>query len=182
MGKSKKPSKGLKVFTDSTLKIFDPTFTQYGFEQHLIKLEEYFVKIIYRKDNQYVKISGSIYPTDYPYSYNVILGDGDSDDFWESDWNSIALWKIKNKINPELKPLEYDFPFGNSVSPSLKKANQELIKYAKEFLNGDLELFIKIRKEQNNEREPYKIHSPDENGNYKTTDEPKSVEQKKKYS
>ena len=31
-------------------------------------------------------------------------------------------------------------------------------------------------------REPYKIHSPDENGNYKTTDEPKSVEQKKKYS
>ena len=50
------------------------------------------------------------------------------------------------------------------------------------FLNGDLTLFHEIRKEQNKNRGPYKIHSPNENGNYITTDESKSVEQKKKYS
>ena len=45
-----------------------------------------------------------------------------------------------------------------------------------------MHLFYKIRKEQNKNREPYKIYSPDENGKYQTSFEPKSVEQNKKYS
>jgi hypothetical protein len=64
----------------------------------------------------------------------------------------------------------------------LENSNSELLEFGQTFLDGDLTLFHEIRKEQNKNRKPYKIHSPDKNGNYKTTYELKSVEQKKKYS
>jgi hypothetical protein len=57
-----------------------------------------------------------------------------------------------------------------------------LIKYGVSFLNGDLTLFLETRSDQNKNREPYKIHTPDKNGKYITTDEPTSADQKKKYS
>jgi hypothetical protein len=64
----------------------------------------------------------------------------------------------------------------------LANANTELEKYGETFLKSDLTLFYETRKNQNKDREPYKIHSPDITGNYRTTDEPKSAEQKRKYS
>ena len=182
MSKTEKPSKEHKLFAETVIEIFSPTFDQFGFKKHKTNVEKYSTTIIFRKENQYVTISGSTYPTDYPYCYNVILGDGDSEDFYEYDWNSVALWRMKAQIDPKSKSSEYEFPFDKAVKYSLENANQELKKYGLEFLNGDLKLFKEVRKEQNKGREPYKIHTPDKNGKYKTTNEPKSVEQKKKYS
>ena len=145
-------------------------------------MEKNFTTIIFRKDKQYIKISGSTYPTDYPYSYNVILGEGDSIDFFEWDWNAISLWQLKRKIDIRAKAKEYEFPFSSKVKVSVSNANKELLKYGDTFLQGDMTLFYETRSEQNNKKEPYKIHTADKDGNYKTTYDPISVAQKKKYS
>ncbi|MCD6556669.1 MAG: hypothetical protein J7K64_05685 [Bacteroidales bacterium] len=182
MVRKEKPSPEQILFAETALEIISPTVEKFGFERHRTEIEKHSTTIIYRKDKQYIKISSSTYPTEYPYCYNIILGVGDSEDFYEWDWNSIALWRIKNKIDPKTKSSEFDFPYEKSVKFSLENANTELKKYGLTFLNGDLELFIEVRKKQNENREPYKIHSPDKNGKYTTRNEQKSVEQKKKYS
>jgi hypothetical protein len=180
--RTEKPSPEQKIFSEKAMEIVIPTFEQFGFKKHRIEIEKHSSIIIYRKDNQYLKISSTTYPTDYPYYYNIILGEGNSEDVFEYDWNSIALWRFKNTIELKSKTSEYSFPTKKGVESSLKNANSELLKYGQTFLNGDLDLFHKIRKEQNQNREPYKIYSPDENGEYKTSFEPKSVEKRKKYS
>jgi len=180
--KTKKPSPEQTFFADCVLEIISPTVDQFGFKRHRTEIKTHFTTITFRNNKQYIKISGSTYPTDYPYSYNIVLGEGDSEDFFEYDWNSIALWRLKTKIDPTAKVKEYEFPFGDKVKFSISNANKELLKYADTFLRGDLTLFYETRSELNKGREPYKIHSPDKNGKYITTDEPTSVEQKKKYS
>ncbi len=180
--KAEKPSPEQILFSEKAMEIIIPTFEQFGFNKHRIEIGEYSSLIIYRKDNQYLKISSSTYPTDYPYFYDIIFGEGDSDDVVEYDWNSIVLLRFKEKIEPKSKVSDYEFPTEKNVEPSLENAKAELLKYGLSFLNGDLKLFHEIRKEINQNREPYKIYSPDENGKYQTSYEPKSVEQKKKYS
>jgi hypothetical protein len=180
--KTNKPSPEHILFADTVLEIITPTVDKFGFIRHRTEIEEHFTTIIFRKDKQYIKISGSTHPRDYPNYYNVVLGEGDSEDFNEWDWNSIALWRLKTKIDPKAKAKEFEFPYGDKVKYSIANANKELLKYADTFLRSDMTLFYETRSEQNKNREPYKIHSADKDGNYTTTDEPKSVEQKKKYS
>ena len=176
------PTKEEIDFAEATKRIFGSSLEQFDFKLHRGELEKWFTTIIYRKDKLYIKISGSTHPRDYPNSYNVVLGEGDSEDFFQWDWNSIALWRLKKEIKPTEKAQDYSFPRPDKYDYSLTNAKQELLQYATEFLNGDLALFYETRKKQNQEREPYKIHSPDDKGNYRTTDEATSVEQKKKYS
>lgn len=180
--KTKKPSPEHTLFADTVLEVICPTVELFGFTRHRTEIETFSTTIIFRKDKHYIKISGSTYPTDYPFYYNVVLGEGDSEDFLEWDWNSVALWRLKSKLDPAAKAKEYEFPFGDKVKFSVVNANEELLKYADTFLHGDLTLFYTTRSEQNKGRDPYKIHMPDKNGNYTSTVEPKSVEQKKKYS
>jgi hypothetical protein len=180
--RTEKPSPEQKLFSEKAMEIVIPTFEKFGFKKHRFEIGKHSSTIIYRKEKQYLKISSNTYPRDYPYHYNIVLGEGDSEDFLEWDWNSVALWRFKQEIEPKSKVSEYEFPYENGIEPSLKNANSELLKYGLTFLNGEMELFLKIRKEQNQNREPYKIHSPDKNGKYQTSFEPKSVEQKKKYS
>jgi len=99
--KTNKPSPEQTLFADNVLEIISPTVETFGFVRHKTEIEECFTTVIFRKDKQYIKISGSTYPTDYPYSYNVILGEGDSEDVYEWDWNSIALWRLKTKDRPK---------------------------------------------------------------------------------
>lgn len=171
-----------RLFSKVVLQIISPTVEQYGFVRHKKKAEKFFTEIIFRKNSQYIKISASTYPTDYPYFYNIILGDGDSDGFPEYDWNSIALWRLKRKLNPAVKAEQYAFPSAEEMQVSLTKANQELLKYANDFMTGDMTLFYETRSERNKLREPYKIHAPNKFGIYETADDPKSAGLKKKYS
>ena len=168
------------LFAENILKIFAPTVEAFGFIRHRVEIESHFTTIIFRKNKQYIKISSSTYPTDYPYCYNVILGEGDSEEFYEWDWNSTALWRLKVKTDPKAK--EYDFPHENKIKCSVENANKELQEYGDTFLNGSLTSFYEARSEQNKNREPYKIHLPGKNGYCRTIDDPISIEQKKKYS
>ena len=170
------------LFAENILEILSSNIESFGFERTKIEIEKYFTEIIYRKNKRYIKISGSTYPTDYPYCYNIIFGEGDSENFPETDWNSIALWKLKKSIEPNSKAKEYEFPFNEKVKFSIENANVELLKFGITFLNGEMEKFYDLRKEQNANREPYKIHSKDENGNYKTEYEKERMILKQKYS
>ncbi len=175
------PSVEQQQFADIALKVFGD-LSDKGFALVKNEVKQYSTTITFQKSTQYIRISSSTYPTDYPYSYNVILGDGDSEDFFEYDWNSIALWRLKQKLDPAAKAKEYSFPYGHKIMYSLKHSKDDLIVYGDTFLNGELTLFKQTRSEQNQNREPYKIHSHDKDGRYQTTYEPRTVEMKNKYS
>lgn len=180
--KTVEPSPEQTLFAETVADVFTPVVERFGFVRTNYEVEAYFTTVIFRKGKQYIKISGSTYPTDYPYSYNVMLGEGDSEDFIEWDWNSIPLWRLKVKVDLTAEAREYQFPYAEQVKFSVLNAGKELLQYADSYLHGDLTLFYETRSEQNKNREPYKISTRDDNGNCKTTYEPKSVAQKKKYS
>lgn len=179
---SENPSPEHQHFCESAINIFTPLLNEKGFSITKTEIKKYFTGLTFRRGTQYIEIRGSTFPTDYPYFYNIILGDGDSESFIEHDWNSIALWRLKAKIDPEAKAEEYAFPFENEVSLSLTHAKDELIKYGSTFLNGELTIFMETRKLQNQDREPYRISYVNENGDRQITYEEKSAQMKKKYS
>lgn len=94
-----KPSPEQTLFVDTALQIISPTVEQFGFVRHLVETKKYFSTIVFRRDKLYVKIQSTIFPTDYPYHYNVVLGEGDSENVFEWDWNSVALWRLKQSID-----------------------------------------------------------------------------------
>jgi len=179
---TEKPSPEQTLFVQTVLEIINPIVEKSGFKRQKTIVKTYSSSIVWRKDKQYIKVQSTNYPTDYPYYYNIVLGEGDSENFLEYDWNSIALWRLKKMIDPAAAAQEYEFPLVDEMKFSISNAKTELLQYADTFLNGDLTLFYKTRSEQNKDRTPYKIHTPDKKGNYITTDEPTSAEQKKKYS
>lgn len=80
--RTSKPSLEHILFADTVLEFICPTVEQFGFVRHRTAIETSFTHIIFRKNKQYIKISGLNYPTDYPYCYNIILGEGDSEVFF----------------------------------------------------------------------------------------------------
>jgi len=171
----------LKTFSKLSLALFKEPLGQHGFKRELKKTEDYFCQIIYGNGERYVKISANIHPRDYPPHFNIILGEGGRD-FFESDWNSIALWRLKNHILQAKSGREYHLENTEKISELLEHARDELLKFGLGFLTGDIELFRKVRSEQNRDRAPYQIYSPDKDGKYKATEEPLSAIMKYKYS
>ncbi len=176
------PSPEQQAFADEVIAVLSPTVKQYGFTLITKQVKEYSTKIVYAKGRQYIQVSSTSYPTDYPYYYNIIFGEGDSDNFRESDWNSVALWHIAQVVNPQSQITEYKFPVGDSIKYSVAQANKHLINYGETFFNGDLALFYEARKMINDRREPYKIYTPNKDGSYNVNIDTRSEQQKKKYS
>ena len=171
----------LKSFGKHSLVLFKEPLGRYGFKREFKKTDEYFSEILYANGERYVKITANIHPRDYPPHFNIILGEGGRD-FFESDWNSIALWRLKNLILQSDTASEYSFENADKIPELLEQARNELLEFGLGFLAGDLELFRKARSEQNKGRIPYKIYSPEENGKYTVRDEPVSIKMKEKYS
>ena len=179
--RTEKPSSEQKKFAEIVLKIISPEAERFKFKLHRKEITKYSTTIIWRKDNQYLKVNSTTYPPDGLY-YNIILGEGSSDDVSEYDWNSVAIWALAEIIDKKSKISSYDFPFDDNVESSIKNANKDLALYGETFLKGDLTIFYEARSKINKNRSPYKIHKLDENGNYIIEDEPISVRKKKKYS
>ncbi len=171
----------IKELGKLALAIFREALAPYGFKRESKKTEEYFCNIVFVNGERYVKISSNIHPRDYPPYFNVVLGEG-SREFVESDWNSIALWRLKNLMTNTDTGGEYNLETPDKLPELLEHAKAELLEFGTGFLTGDVELFRQARSEQNKGREPYKIHSPNKDGKYTVTDEPESVKMKEKYS
>ena len=181
------PSPERAAFAENVLLIIIPSVEKFGFKRTKAEIKTYSTTIVFRKEKQYIKISSTSYPTDYPYYYNIILGEGDSDDFVEYDWNSVSLFELAKVINPLTNVNSYNFPvgdpkFADTINLSIAKTNKDLLRYGSSFLNGDLSVFYHARKKVNESREPYKISKIGDNGTYHTAYDSKSAEQKKKYS
>jgi hypothetical protein len=171
----------IKDFGKNALSIFKEALTPYGFKRESKKTDQYFCDIVFANDDRYIKIEANIHPRDYPPYFNIVLGEGPRD-FIESDWNSIALWRLKNMITNTDSGSEYSLEDVKDLPGLLDKSKNEMLKYGEKFLSGDTEIFHQARKAQNKDREPYKVYSPDENGNYSVSNEPESVKIKKKYT
>ena len=179
--KHKKADTNLIRFVETASLIFDDFLKQFGFKSDIKEVKDFFCTMIYKKNDLYIKINANIHPKDYPYYYNVILGQGNTD--WpDTDWNSIALWLIKKEISPDLKAKEFSLTDFDKIDYSLKNAKSELEKYGDSFLKGDLTIFKKVRQEINQQREPYKIHHKDKTGRFKTIIDSVSQKLKDKFS
>ncbi|HET6422646.1 MAG TPA: hypothetical protein VFG20_03120 [Planctomycetaceae bacterium] len=166
----------LRDFGNLALAIFKEPLRQYGFKRESKKTEKYFCNVVFVNGERYVRITANVHPRDYPPYFNVILGEGPRD-FFESDWNSIALWRLKNLKTFTDTGRPYSHVNKENLPELLEHARDELLEFGEDFLSGDVALFHRARSEMNTGREPYKILS---NGTW--TFEPKSVELKEKNS
>lgn len=161
-----KPSEKHILFSNLALEIIGNPLEQNGFNFYRKKVETYFTTIIWTKGKQYVKLSASDFPTDYPYTFDIILGEGNCDDFFESEWDSISISKIQRLTEPSKKYNGYDFQKKREFKAVLEKAKNELIEFGNGFLNGELESFYEARTLTNRKNKPKKIIKKDKNGKF----------------
>jgi hypothetical protein len=173
----------LKVFNKTVGLTFDKPLADNGFKLKRKKTEKLYCERLYINGDRYVKISGNVHPMDFPPHYSIVLGQG-SYEWPDCDWNSVALCRIKKTVDPKEKVKEYSLEQldEDKLGHSLSHSKNELLNYGQGFLSGDIELFEKVRREQNKDREPYKIYKPTENGGRGTLIDEESKALKKKYS
>lgn len=109
------PSPEQVLFADTVLEVMSPLIERFGFVRQRTEIDTHLSTIVFRKDQQYIKIDGSTHPRDYPYFYNILLGEGDSEELLEWDWNSIPLRLFKNRLDPSANAMEYEFALGNEL-------------------------------------------------------------------
>lgn len=171
----------LNEFGRLVLLKFRHPLSKFGYKRELKKVTDFSCNIIYGNGEKYIKIVANINPRDYPPYFNIVLGEGGRN-FFESDWNSIALWRMKRWIKNDPKASEYSLKEPIDLDNLLKTALDDLQTYGISFLSGDMNTFYQVRTDQNKDREPYKIYKPDEVGKYVMHDDPMSLKLKKKYS
>ena len=174
--------KQLKDFGKLALATFKEPLAKHGFTLESVKTEQYSCGIVFVNAERYVKITADSDPRNPPPYFNIILGEGGRD-FFESDWNSIALWRLKKFMLQSETGSEYGLGSPESTPELIEQSFAELLEFGSGFLNGDLEAFRQTRSMQNKDRTPYQIYAPDKNGKYTVvSDEPESAKMKEKYS
>lgn len=159
-----KPSRKHISFSNLALEIIGNELAKKGFDFYRKKVETYFTTIIWTKKKQYVKLSASDFPTDYPHTFDIILGEGNCDDFFETEWDSISVSEIQRLSEPNENYNGYDFSRKSEFRENLEKAKTDFLEFGNGFLNGNLELFYKARTLTNGENKPEKIVKKDKNG------------------
>lgn len=91
------PTKNHRQFVKQAKTVIGETVLSYGFKLHREEYEKWFSTIIYRREEHYIKIAVNTHFRNQPSVYNIVLGEGDSENFMEWDWNSIALWRLKKR-------------------------------------------------------------------------------------
>ncbi len=176
-----------KTFKKTIINEFDGYLQAVGFKKIRHQANDDGFTIIYRCGERYISFSASLHPRDYPFFFSISLGEG-SNDFPKSDWNAIPIFliiKSESLIDfekcKEMFSIEYKIS-QDEITQKIKASRELLEKYGKAFLSNDLDEFRKLRAEQNKDREPYKIYSPQKDGKYKMEYEKQSNELKEKYS
>lgn len=176
-----------KIFREATERQFDVLLARFGFKRSKSEHEEFSFSVSYRKDARYVNIGATLHPHDYPFYLWLKFGEG-SDEFPESDWNAIPLWRIVQHLSPETYAKEkdlYDISMGltdANADEKVRSIRDSCEAFGLSFLEGDLALFKELRATQNNEREPYKIYTPQKGGGYATSYDKESSSLKERYS
>jgi hypothetical protein len=176
-----------KAFKKAIMDEFDGYLKTVGFQKIRHHADKLGFSIIYRCGESYITFDGRLHPRDCPFIYSISFGEG-SNDFPESDWNAIPIFLIIKSESltdfekcKEIFSIEYKIS-RDEITQKIKASRELLEKYGKPFLSNDLDKFRKLRAEQNKDRGPYKIYSPQEDGKYKMEYEKQSNELKEKYS
>jgi len=130
----------------------------------------------YRNGGRYVRISASDWWRDEEAHCQALVGEG-PDSWPDTDWNSVGLRSLAGR------PGWYALSAFTSeaIAAVLGVIRRDLERHAADFLAGDTGGFREARADQNEGRQPYQIHQPDEEGRYQTTVDPQSAELKERY-
>lgn len=171
----------MKKFAKLAIDMFTGPLGERGFKRESKRTDAYSCNIFYGKEDRYVMIRANIHPRDHPPHFNIILGEG-SRKFPESDWNSVALWRVKNLIEKSDRGAEYGLEEPNAIEDVLAEALSDLLKFGESFLSGELKTFRQARSTQNKNRLPYQVYSPEKDGKYTVRDDPSNAKLKDEYS
>ncbi len=166
-----------KVIKDN----FDDFLSSKGFEFRSEVVDQYFFDRSYRKGSQYIKITASIHPQDIPYFWNILLGEGSSE-MPESDWNTIVLWRLMRHLG---KSSAREFSLVDKKTDELmedvRSAKNDLERFGKSFLDGDLSIFYEVRSSVNQDRALYQKSTVEDDGSFKVVDDEEAKKLKEKF-
>lgn len=138
-------------FANGAIEIFNPVMKQFGFDLLNLKVTEYSTSIIWIKGKCYLEIRGNTHPHDSPNYYGIALGEFKEEYFHYSELDCVGLWQLKAIQDSLDKVSDTPFPFGANIQLSLIQTRDELLKYGKTFLQGDLTHFYFARSKQWNQ-------------------------------
>jgi hypothetical protein len=142
--------------------------------------------VVFRNADRYVKVEASLHQFDRPFHCYLSLGEG-SDEMPESDWNSVALWRMIKDVSAEdyAKAVDLlqisDGITAEQIDEMILRNFELFERFAAGFLAGDTSQFKRVRAELNKGREAYKVYSPSGSGYSMRLDEV-SAKLKDKYS
>jgi hypothetical protein len=143
-----KPSAEHLAFSESVKQIIGTVLEKYGYSLHKNETKNQHTSIVYLKPGYFIKIDASTDYRDAPGYYNISLGAGNGAIDY-TQWFAVALWWLKKEIEPNADAREYGFPKEADLFSNLSYAKEELLKYGKTILDGDLTLFNQIVKQKN---------------------------------
>lgn len=174
----------MRRFTTHCDAAFAPLLSRHGFTRVARKVDRSLAEHVYRAGERYVKVTATDDLRDGPSHCRVLLGEG-SNAWPETDWNTVALWRLGRAEFPEEAPAivgEYEFAGVNGLAEALRRASADLERFGAAFLADDLRGFREVRAAITRTRTPYQIRSPSSDGRYVTREDPESAELKRRYS
>lgn len=166
--------------------VFSAALRSFGFKATAPKREtDWFARRTYKRGNRYIRMTLSAHPLDHPLPprCEVMIGEGDTS--WpETDWNAIPLGVLRDPTasSADEEVLYYPVDSMDEVEPRLLHIQEELLEHANDFLDGEGSAFRNARSAWNQQREPYRISTPNERGQYEERVDPISDALKRKYS
>jgi hypothetical protein len=138
-------------FANEAVDIINPVLRQFGFNLLKINITEFGTTIIWIKNKFYIDLESNTHPHDAPNYYGIALGEFKEDYYHYADLDCVGLWRLKAIQENLDKVNDTPFPFGADIKPSLIQTKDDLLKYGKSFLEGDMTEFYNARKKQWNQ-------------------------------
>ncbi len=157
-----------------------PLFAKHGFKTIVVDVRENASDFLWRNKDRYISISSSTHPTDHPYPFDMMLGVG-RDCGAEATWNSLPLTMIARMKGVKEPNAALMFPFRESEK-ALAGTRRIVEECCLDFLKGNMDSFLQLRKQHNVGRKPFTIIFQDWHGNKSEVVDPKSEEIRKKFS
>jgi hypothetical protein len=170
----------IAAFVAAARELIAPWLSTFGFSPAEREVHRSTASVTFANGARYVQLSASCDPREPPSHCNVVLGEGAL--AWpEVDWNGVALWRLA-PVRGRAKASEYPLRARPAVRSVVARMRADLRRYALGFLKGNVAAFKRARSKVNRAREPYKIHSPNGDGTYRTEVDPASAALKARFS
>lgn len=140
---------------------FKPVLDIYEFRLKDQEVSTQYALVTFEQENRYVVLKIDVHPGGS--FFNVLLGEGQA--AWpDAEWQAVALWRLIRQQVPASEADVYALPGPQGIEAALAKAAQNLEQYGAKFLSGDLSQLRKLRDEQQQEQQPYRLADKDKKG------------------